>query len=162
MPQTSIDSLRDGRLLSLAIKDVRNHLRLSAREVAGRMNMGLRAYQHFEAGRNKPNLEYIHRFCEVTKSDLFALLGALMIGSPQFAWRTAENKLMTILMVGLGDYNETMGDRILDQDPRTFIIAVEAMFERLKRDADERDEEAKLWLEQGERTLRTKRPKPGR
>ncbi|HBI20419.1 MAG TPA: Cro/Cl family transcriptional regulator, partial [Brevundimonas sp.] len=72
------------------------------------------------------------------------------------------NKLMTILMVGLGDYNETMGDRILDQDPRTFIIAVEAMFERLKRDADERDEEAKLWLEQGERTLRTKRPKPGR
>jgi transcriptional regulator with XRE-family HTH domain len=107
MPQTPIDSLRDGRLLSLAIKDVRNHLRLSAREVAGRMNMGLRAYQHFEAGRNKPNLEYIHRFCEVTKSDLFALLGALMIGSPQFAWRTAENKLMTILMVGLGDYNET-------------------------------------------------------
>ena len=39
MPQTPIDSLRDGRLLSLAIKDVRNHLRLSAREVAGRMTL---------------------------------------------------------------------------------------------------------------------------
>ncbi|MFN7106858.1 MAG: helix-turn-helix domain-containing protein [Brevundimonas sp.] len=162
MPRTPPDPLRDGRLLSQAIKAIRRLKRLSAREVAGRMNMSVRTYQHFEAGRNKPNLEYIHRFCEVTQSDPFALLGALMIGSPHFARRTAENKLMTILMIGLQDYDQAMGDRILDQDPRTLILAVEAMFERLIQDADARDAEAKRWLAEGERTLKSRRPKPGR
>lgn len=162
MPRTAPDPLRDGRLLSQAIKAVRRLKRLSTREVAARMNMGLRTYQHFEAGRNKPNLEYIHRFCEVTDSDAFALLGALMIGSPHFARRTAENKLMTILMIGLQHYDEVMGDRILDQDPRTLILAVEALFERLIQDADERDAEAKRWLADGEQSLKSRRPKPGR
>lgn len=162
MPKTPPDPLRDGRLLSQGIKAIRRLKGLSAREVAARMNMGIRTYQHFEAGRNKPNLEYIHRFCEVTGSDPFALLGALMIGSPAFAHRTAENKLMTILMIGLKDYDEAMGDRILDQDPRTLIAAVEGLFSRLQRDAGERDAEARQWLEAGERDLKSRRPKPGR
>jgi transcriptional regulator with XRE-family HTH domain len=134
---------------------------LSAQETARRMNMGLRTYQHFEAGRNKPNLEYINRFCDVMQIDLFALLGALMIGSPAFARRVAENKFMTILMVALKDYDEAMGDRIIDQDPRSFIIAVEAMFAGLMADSPPQDE-AKQWIENGERELRRKRPKPGR
>lgn len=162
MPKTPPDPLRDGRLLSQAIKAIRRLKRLSAREVATRMNMGVRTYQHFEAGRNKPNLEYIHRFCEVTDSDAFALLGALMIGSPHFARRTAENKLMTILMIGLKDYDEAMGDRILDQDTRTLIIAVEAMFASLRQDADEREQSNQQWLSDGQNSLKTRRPKPGR
>ncbi|MFN3780477.1 MAG: helix-turn-helix domain-containing protein [Brevundimonas aurantiaca] len=162
MSRTPPDPLRDGRLLSQAIKAIRRLKRLSTREVAARMNMGVRTYQHFEAGRNKPNLEYIHRFCEVTEIDAFALLGALMIGSPHFARRTAENKLMTILMIGLQHYDEVMGDRILDQDPRTLILAVEALFERLIQDADERDADAKRWLAEGEQSLKSRRPKPGR
>jgi len=162
MPKTAPDPLRDGRLLSQAIKAIRRLKGLSARDVAARMNMGVRTYQHFEAGRNKPNLEYIHRFCAVTQSDPFALLGALMIGSPAFARRTAENKLMTILMIGLKDYDAAMGDRILDQDPRTLIAAVEGMFARLRRDADERDAQTRRWLEAGERDVNARRPRPGR
>jgi transcriptional regulator with XRE-family HTH domain len=161
MAVASVDPLRDSRLLSLSIKDIRKLKGFSARETARRMNMGLRTYQHFEAGRNKPNLEYINRFCDVMHIDLFALLGALMIGSPAFARRVAENKFMTILMVALKDYDEAMGDRIIDQDPRTFIIAVEAMFAGLMADSPPQDE-AKQWIENGERELRRKRPKPGR
>lgn len=55
MPKTPPDPLRDGRLLSQAIKAIRRLKGLSAREAAARMNMGVRTYQHFEAGRNKPS-----------------------------------------------------------------------------------------------------------
>jgi transcriptional regulator with XRE-family HTH domain len=162
MAAAYVDPLRDSRLLSLSIKDIRRLKGLSAQETARRMNMGLRTYQHFEAGRNKPNLEYINRFCDVMQIDLFALLGALMIGSPAFARRVAENKFMTILMVALKDYDEAMGDRIIDQDPRSFILAVEAMFAGLMADSPPPQDEAKQWIENGERELRRKRPKPGR
>lgn len=162
MAKAYVDPLRDSRLLSAAMKAIRKLKGLSAKEVAGRMNMGLRTYQHFEAGRNKPNLEYINRFCEVTQIDLFALLGALMIGSPAFARRVADNKLMTILMVALKDYDEALGDKIADQDPLTFIIAVEAMFAGLIESAARPQAETQKWIENGERELKRKRPKPGR
>lgn len=110
MTQASPDQQRrDGALLSAALKAVRKHRGMQAAEVARAMNMPLRTYEHFEGGHGRINLDYVHRFCSVTDSDPSAVLAAVAIGSPEFARRCADNKMMMILTIALQEFDRDMG-----------------------------------------------------
>lgn len=139
-------------LLSQSLRLIRSHRRLRAADIAQRMNMALRSYEHFESGAGRLNVEKIHRFAEVTNSDPHAILVAISLGSPQFALRCADNKLATILVVGLQEFDEEVGDAIADLDARTIINTFTRSLRDLAAQSVRRDVEAEAWL--SERTPR--------
>jgi transcriptional regulator with XRE-family HTH domain len=155
------DPPRDGELLSAAVKAVRRHRGLTTAEVAAAMNMALRTYERFESGATRLNLDHVHRFAAATNSDPYALILAVVIGSPEFARRSADNKMATILTIAVQRFDRTIQDRLLDLDARTLITAVTGMFDTLL-DGDETSEQAQAWLQTGAAELLAKRPKPGR
>jgi transcriptional regulator with XRE-family HTH domain len=152
---------RDGDLLSAAVKAVRKHRGMTSAEVAAAMNMALRTYERFEAGATRFNLDHIHRFAAATSSDPYAIVWSVMIGAPEFARRSADNKMATILTVAVQRFDRSVQDRLLDMDARTLISAVTGMFDTLLED-DEQGEQARAWLQRGGADLAQARPKPGR
>lgn len=152
---------RDGELLSAAVKSVRRHRGMTSAEVATGMNMALRTYERFEAGNTRFNLDHIHRFAVATGSDPYAIVMSVMIGAPEFARRSADNKMATILTIAVQRFDRSVGDRLLDMDARTLIAAITGMFDTLLED-DEQGERARTWLQTGGADLAAARPKPGR
>lgn len=157
----SADSLRDGELLSAAVKLVRKSRGLSSRQVADGMNVSLRTYQRFEAGANRLNLDHIHRFARATSSDPYAILIAVMIGSPRFASHAADNMLATVLIVGVQNLEKSVGERIAKLDTRTLVSRIAGMFDGLSADILATDPAAE-WLARGREDLSARRPGPGR
>ena len=141
--------------LSAALRLIRAHRRLRASDVAQSMNMALRSYEHFEAGGGRINLERIHRFAEVTDSDPYAILTAITLGSPEFALRCADNKLLTILMVVMQEFDEEAGDAIADLDARTIINTFTKALKDLATQSVRRDSAAAAWLDQRRHRLAT-------
>lgn len=132
--------------LSSALRLIRTHRRMRTVDVADAMGMALRSYEHFEAGGGRINLERVHRFAEVTDSDPYAILAAIAFGSPHFALRAADNKLMTILMVALQEFDEELGDVITELDGRTLINAFTKTMKDLALQSVRRDAAATAWL----------------
>lgn len=155
------DPLRDGDILSAAVKAVRRHRAMTSAEVATAMNMALRTYERFEAGATRFNLDHIHRFAAATGSDPYAIVLSVLIGAPEFARRCADNKMAAILTIAVQRFDRTVQDRLLDLDARTLIGAVTGMFDTLLED-DEQGEQARAWLQAGAAELASARPKPGR
>jgi len=69
----------------------------------------------------------------------YGVLTALEICSPEFAVRTAENKLMTMFYLQLQDFDERTGDAITLLDAYTLMAAFREMFAKLEKEARERD-----------------------
>lgn len=134
-------------VLSASLRLIRGHRRMRSADVAEKMNMALRSYEHFESGAGRINLERIHRFAEATDSDPHAILAALAIGSPAFALRCADNKLATILIVMLQEFDEEAGDAIADLDARTIINTFTKAMRDLTDQSVNRDAEAEAWLQ---------------
>ena len=72
----------------------------------------------------------------------------MALGSPEFALRAADNKLVEILVVALHALDDDMGDGIAELDGRTIINTVTRAFRELAMQAVRRDEAARLWLQQ--------------
>jgi len=72
----------------------------------------------------------------------------MALGSPAFALRAADNKLVEILVVALHALDEDMGDGIAELDGRTIINTVTRAFKELALQAVRRDEAANAWLKQ--------------
>ena len=142
------DRQSQSEVLSAAIRLVRTHRRMKTAEIAQAMGMALRSYEYFEAGGGRVNLERIHRFAEVTDSDPYAILAALALGSPEFALRTADNKLMTVLMVALQEFDEEVGDVLAELDARTIINTFTKALKDLALQSVRRDSAANAWLQQ--------------
>lgn len=133
--------------LSAALRLIRAHRRQKSGEVAKAMNMASRSYEHFEAGGGKINFERIHQFAEATDSDAHAIVAALALSSPRFALRCADNKLMTIVMVAIQEFDQEVGDAIADLDGLTIINAFTATLKDLAVQSKNRDSSAEEWLE---------------
>lgn len=157
----SSEQARDGQVLSESLKSIRRLRDVSAVEVSDRMNVSLRTYQDFEAGRGRLNEDYVHRFARATNSDPHAILHAVKIGSPLFAVWCADNKFLTVFEIELQRFDERMGERIRSLEPRELIVAISAMFEALELESRNREADAQSWLEAGQQALARRRPKPG-
>ena len=150
-----IDRQTQSQVLTAALRLIRKQRKLRAVDIADRMNMPLRSYEHFESGAGRINLERIHRFAEVTNSDAHAILAALAIGSPAFALRCADNKLATIIAVVLQEFDEEAGDAIADLDARTIINAFTKTLKDLADQSVRKDAEAEAWLAERKGRLMT-------
>lgn len=151
--EPSHDDLSQAALLSRALRSIRRERRLRASEVARAMDMPLRSYEHFEAGRGRLDLERLQRFADATDSDPFAIIACLMLKEPEFAVRAADNKLMIVFMLALRDFNENLGDDIAFIGPGVFVGAFRRVFQDLSDYVRKRDLSAEEWLTEQSKTL---------
>ena len=126
--------------MSKAVRAVRNARSFRAQDVAERMGLALRTYEHFEGGGGRLNLERIFAFAAATDSDAFALLAAALIQAPDLAARSARNKLMLTFMLALQEFDTEVGDDIDLLETGALLAAFNEMFARLTTEAKRRRE----------------------
>ncbi len=135
-------------ILAVALRLIRLHRRMKPAEVADRMGIAKRTYEHFEAGKGAINLERIHRFADATDSDPYAIIDCMALGSPEFALRCADNKAMVAWRVITQEFNTEVGDAIMELETASIINAFTKTLKDLAMQAVRRDDVAKAWLEQ--------------
>lgn len=86
------------------------------------------------------------RFARATDSDGWALLASAPLGSPDFALRCADNKLMTILMITMKELDDDLADDIVFLQPGTLIGAFTRIRNELAQHVRKRDQFAETWL----------------
>jgi transcriptional regulator with XRE-family HTH domain len=143
---SSEEAQGQGLALSVILKALRRRRGLRPAEVALRMGMPLRSYEHFEAGRGRLNLDRIQLFARVTDTDPHAILAALALDAPGFAAACADNKLMTILMMAVEDFHGAAGAEIARLEPSMLIAAFTRAFEELADQARSREAAVEAWL----------------
>jgi len=132
--------------LSDVLKALRRHRRLRSADVAAAMGMPLRSYEHFEAGGGRLNRDRIHRFADALDVDPFAIFVALDIGSPHFAVRCADNKLMMVLTMALFEFDATVGDGIQRLETAEVIEAFTRCFDGLRDQAKTAEAFVESWM----------------
>ena len=133
-------------ILTQALRAIRRCRTLRARDVAAAMGLALRTYQHFESGRSQLDWPRIKAFAAATDSDAHAILGAVVIGSPDFAVRCMDNKMASVLVVAVRRFDDRMGDALSRFEVGRLIAAFRKAFDDLEQDLKAREDEARTWL----------------
>ncbi|WP_187149077.1 helix-turn-helix domain-containing protein [Phenylobacterium zucineum] len=128
------------------LKALRRQRGLKAADVAGRMGMPLRSYEHFESGKGRIDVERIHQFAEVLDVDPYGIVLGLELASPSFALRCADNKAGTILLLALQDFDAGIGDELRALDPHTLMRHLTEAFDLLGQRARVRRVEVEAWM----------------
>lgn len=131
-----------------ALKGLRRLRGLKPLDMARALGMSRRAFENFENGKGRINVERIHRFAALLGADPFAILAAFEIGSPDFALRCANNKLMMIFMLALEDFDAKAQDTIVGLDGLDLMKAFKAFFDGLVVKAQEQDSVISQWREE--------------
>jgi transcriptional regulator with XRE-family HTH domain len=134
------DLTAKGPLLARAIRGLRRLRGRKLADVVAALGMRKRTYEHFEGGFGPLNTERVHEVVEHLQGDPYGVLAALEICSPDFALRTADNKLMTIFYLQLQEFDERAGDGIALLDSYCLMDAFREMFQALEAEARRRKE----------------------
>lgn len=132
--------------LSQALRAIRRQRGLSAGEVAEAMKLPRRSYEYFEAGGGRMNVARVMAFADATQCDAYAILTAVFLGTPDFARRSADNKLATILLMALQDFHAAVGEDLTRLSPQALISAFETMFAKLAMEAQGGNADAAAWF----------------
>jgi transcriptional regulator with XRE-family HTH domain len=135
-----------GATLSRILKALRRLRGMRPIDVANAMRMKLRSYEYFESGRARLNVDRVHQVAKVLNADPYAILAAIDIGSPAFALRTIDNKMGTLWLMALLEFDATAQDDIARLAPSVLIAGFTKMFDELLYLARERDRSAEDWM----------------
>jgi transcriptional regulator with XRE-family HTH domain len=139
-----------GQHLAAALRAIRKTRGLSAAQVAERMGMDRRNYTNFESGRGRLNLARVVGFAEVTDSDAWAILAAVVLGAPRLALGAADNKAMLAFFLLLGEFEESFGENIRLLDTGEVVTAFNAAFGALGTSLTEKQARTPAdWLRAG-------------
>ena len=140
MSDSSPDALLRRAMVARTLKAIRKRRGLTAAAVADALGMKLRTFQHFEAGHEeKINVERIYAVAEVLEVDALSILIAMELEAPDFAVNTADNSLVSVILLGLRDLNEAHGRKLARVDTRTLISVFRKAFDELTKLAGERN-----------------------
>lgn len=128
-----------GRLRSLILRRLRFLRGKRPPQVAAEMGILLRSYENFEAGKGRLNVDRVHHFADVLGVDAHGILAALDIGSPEFAARTADNKLMSAFLLYLQEFDRKAQDTITHLPTYALMDAFKEMFDKLAATAAAHD-----------------------
>jgi len=131
--------------LSRALKALRRRRGVGVAHLAKAIGIPVRTYQHFEAGRTKIDVERVHAIAQILDADAPAIFAAVELASPEFAVRAADNKLVTVFLLTLKDFDARSGDQITHLDARTLMSAFDTTFKELAQLATDRAEAASRW-----------------
>lgn len=139
-----------GPRLATALRAIRVARGLTTTETASRMRLDRRNYANFEAGKGRLNLERVIRFAEVTDSDPWAILAAVLMGSPGLARDAADNKLVLVFHILLAEFAGQVGERVRDIETADAVSAFQEAFRGLEAAAVSRTERRSAdWLKLG-------------
>ncbi len=125
------------------------------------MGMPPRSYEHLEAGSGRMTYERIVDFAEATDSDPIAIMASLSFGTPDFAVRCMDNKLMTIMMIALMELDADLGDDVTFLDAQTLVGGFTRLTCDLAQHVRKRETFAEQWLKEGVTKLApTRSPSP--
>lgn len=133
--------------LSEILRSLRRLRRLKARDMAAAMGMPLRSYEYFESAAGRIDLERIQGFATASDTDAHAILAAIMIASPRFALRAADNKMLTAFLIALSEFDESIGDDIGLLETGAFVAAFTGAFESLADQARQKASWRRNWLD---------------
>lgn len=125
---------------------VRKARKLRSFDIAKSMNMPLRSYEYLESGKGRVSFERVMAFARAADVDGWALLASVPLGSPEFALRCADNKLMTILLVSMKELEDDLGNDMTFLQPGTLIGAFTRLRKDLAQHVRNRDQFAETWL----------------
>ncbi|WP_176599131.1 helix-turn-helix domain-containing protein [Sphingobium sp. 15-1] len=148
MSSKTPEETNDGALIGEAMRLVRKMRRMSVAEVAKAMGMSARSYDYLESGQGRISNDRITRFAEATNSDPHALAAVVQLGSPEFAVRCADNKLMTIVMIHMGELNDELGNDIGYLELGVILGAMKKVNKDLTGWVRTRDTYAENWLQE--------------
>jgi transcriptional regulator with XRE-family HTH domain len=131
--------------LSRTLKALRRRRGVRVALLAKAIGLPVRTYQNFEAGRTQINVERVHAIAEILDADAAAIFAAVELASPEFAVRAADNKLVTVFLLSLKDFDARSGDQITHLDAGTLLSAFNQMFGELAQLAKDRAEAACRW-----------------
>ncbi len=126
---------------------------MRAAEVARAMGMVPRTYENLESGTGRITFERIVDFAEATNSDPIAILSCVSFGSPEFAVRCADNKLMTIMLIAMKELDTDLGDDITLLSPQSLVGGFTRLTRDLAQHVRARDTFAEEWLKAGSSQL---------
>ncbi len=135
-----------GQLLSAAMKAVRRKKRLRSADVAMRMDIPLRTYEHVEAGKGGLTFERLISFGKATDSDPYGLLAALATATPPLAAWVSDNKLAFIFVSILREFAETLGEQMAEVDAMTAVTILSQATTELADKVRGRIEREQLWI----------------
>jgi transcriptional regulator with XRE-family HTH domain len=135
-----------GKMLSRILKALRRLRGLRPIDVANAMKMKPRSYEYFESGKARLNVDRVHQVAKILNADPYAILAAIDIGSPAFALRTIGNKMGTLWLMALLEFDATAQDDIARLAPAVLIASFTKMFDELLFLARERDASAEDWM----------------
>ncbi|MFT4250951.1 MAG: helix-turn-helix transcriptional regulator, partial [Caulobacter sp.] len=139
---------RQQELLHTILFTIRDTRRLKARQVAARMNMKIRTYYNFEAGKGPLDIAVIWSFAEATDSDPVAIGISLSQGDVDYALRCMDNKAAAILLAAFLQFNEKVGDKMTHLAAASLIEAFNRQFASLEDVLNKRDQNTERWLEE--------------
>jgi hypothetical protein len=118
--------------------------------MAALMQMDRRNYANFEAGKGRLNVGRILRFAEVTDSDPWAILAGVLMGSPRLAGGAADNKLVTVFLILLAEFEGQLGEGIRALDTAEAVSAFREAFRSLEASVTlKRERLSADWLKTG-------------
>ena len=147
-------------LVPAIFKLIRKARGTSTKAIGMRFGQSWRNYQFIEAGRHGASLAQIKCFAEATDSDPYAILIAQFIRSPRFALRTADNKLATILLMVLEEFDADYGDAVAELDAGVLTTELSRAFQELGRLAQLRQSQRLGLLTQPEHPCTSQFPSP--
>ena len=133
-------------VLAQILKAIRKRRGLTVAEVVDAMDIGIRAYSNFEAGRGKLSVSKIRRFSEITNADFHAIMIAREIRSPSFALRCLEHHYMSMLVVQIGEFDARTQDSFTNLDPRILFGLTRDYFETLITQTNEIEAALERWM----------------
>ena len=134
------------QLLSQTLRALRRTRLRTAKDLAAAMNMPLRSYEHFEGGGGRLNLERIFQFAKAIDVDPYAILASVMIASPRFAVRSADNKFTQAFVILLQEFDRTLGDDISTLETATVVAAFSQALDALVAEARHKADWRRTWL----------------
>jgi len=148
-----------GATLSRILKALRRRRGMRPIDVAIAMKMKPRSYEYFESGKARLNVDRVHQVAKILNADPYAMLAAIDIGSPAFALRTIDNKMGTLWLMALLEFDATAQDEIARLAPAVLIASFTKMFDELLFLARERDASTDDWM--SDKPLQTPPVEPG-
>jgi transcriptional regulator with XRE-family HTH domain len=139
-----------GPRLARALRAIRRGRGFTTAQMAQLMHMDRRNYANFEAGKGRLNLARVLQFAEVTDSDAWAILAAVLIGASRLAIGSADNKLLLAFLILLAEFEKEFGEALRTLDTADAVAAFRQAFVALE--AALLEKRARLpsdWLQKG-------------
>lgn len=136
MSAHAAEKAKAAQALRATLRSVRQARRMRTHDVARKMGMPLRTYEHFEAGETQFDLGKVQAFARATDADVASIISSLLIEAPAFAVRTMDNKLMELVLTALKDFNDDVGDRIAALEGAVILSVMNQAFAALREHLD--------------------------